>query len=397
MRSLSDGKKKICRRNLRSCGRCLAVLAAAMLLALPLVAVAQERNDGEQIYREQLEASGAEDLPQQLPEETRELLQELGLADFSEDGIFRLNFENVLQQTAVLARQKASDPLRAALCVVGIIALCALLQSVKTSFLNDEITQVFSVVCVLMTASVMVTPLVSLISGARDTALAAFAFLISFVPVYAGIMVANGQAVTAGAYSATTVAAAQGASGLLSAVVTPVLQMLLALAIVSAAAPRTNLQGIHSFLQKMVKWLLGIVMTVFVTVLSLQGAAGAAADSLTVRTAKFVIGSAVPVVGGALSDAYTSVRGYVGVLKSSVGAFGILAGGAIFLPLTVELMIWIAAAELCAAVGGLLDQKEIAGLLKAISAVLGLFLAVLLCCAALLIISTGIVLAARTS
>jgi len=248
-----------------------------------------------------------------------------------------------------------------------------------------------------MTAALMVTPLVSVLTRAQNTALGAFAFLISFVPVYAGIMAANGQPVLAGAYSATTIAAAQGASGLFSAVVAPGLQMLLALSVVSAAAPKINLQGIYTFLQKMVKWVLGFGMTIFVTILSLQGAAGSAADSLAVKTAKFVIGSAVPVVGGALSDAYTSVRGYVGVLKSTVGAFGILAGGAIFLPLIVELLIWIAAAELCAAAGELFEQKEISGLLKAISSVLGLFLAVLLCCGALLIISTGIVLAAKAS
>ena len=358
---------------------------------------AEEASSGEDIYREQLQSSGAQGLPQQLPEETQQLLEQLGLGDFSEEGVFRLSFENVLQQTALLAKEKADDPLRAALCVIGIIALCALLQSVKTSFLNDELTQVFSIACVLMTAALVVTPLLSLISRAQNTALGAFTFLISFVPVFAGIMAANGQLVTAGAYSATTIAAAQGASALLAATVIPVLQMLLALSVVSAAAPKINLQGVHAFLQKLVKWLLSFVMMIFVTVLSLQGAAGSAADSLTVKTAKFVIGNAVPVVGSALSDAYTSVRGYVGVLKSSVGAFGILAGGAIFLPLIIELLIWIFAAELCAAAGDLFGQKEISGLLKAISSVLGLFLAVLLCCAALLIISTGIVLSAKAS
>lgn len=402
MGTLQNGKKKICPYLLEICRRsrriaALLAVAAALLINLPMTFAAQEQNPGEDVYREQLESSGAQELLQQLPEETRELLQQLGLADFSEDGVFRLDFEDVLRQTIILASRKAKGPLRAAFCVVGIIALCALLQSVQTSFLSDEVTRVFSMCCVLVTAALMVTPLLSLISGARDTALGAFTFLISFVPVYAGIMVANGQPVIAGAYSVTTIAAAQGASGLISAAVMPMLQMLLALAVVSAAAPKVHLQGIHAFFQKTVKWLLGFGMTVFVMVLSLQGAAGAAADSLTVKTAKLVISSAVPVVGGALSDAYTSVRGYVGILKSSVGAFGILAGGAIFLPLIIELGIWVTAAELCAAAGDLFEQKEIAGLLRAISSVLGLFLAALLCCAAMLIISTGIMLAAKVS
>ena len=135
MRALQNEKKKICLLKICRNGRRITALlaaAVALLITLPLAFAAQEQDPGEDIYREQLESSGAQELSQQLPEETRELLRQLGLADFSEDGVFRLDFEDVLQQTVLLTRQKAGGPLRAAFCVVGIIVLCALLQSVKT-------------------------------------------------------------------------------------------------------------------------------------------------------------------------------------------------------------------------------------------------------------------------
>ena len=109
MGTLQNGKKKIrpylleiCRRSRRIAA--LLAVAAALLINLPMTFAAQEQNPGEDVYREQLESSGAQELLQQLPEETRELLQQLGLADFSEDGVFRLDFEDVLRQTIILAR-----------------------------------------------------------------------------------------------------------------------------------------------------------------------------------------------------------------------------------------------------------------------------------------------------
>lgn len=54
-------------------------------------------------------------------------------------------------------------------------------------------------------------------------------------------------------------------------------------------------------------WFLGIILTIFVGVLSLEGTLSSSIDGITAKTAKTVISSAIPIVGSILSDALDSI------------------------------------------------------------------------------------------
>ena len=64
-------------------------------------------------------------------------------------------------------------------------------------------------------------------------------------------------------------------------------------------------------------------MTIFTGLLSIQSVVGSSADTLTSKTAKYVISNCVPVVGGAVSDAYSTVKGSLSLLKNGIGGVGI--------------------------------------------------------------------------
>lgn len=110
------------------------------------------------------------------------------------------------------------------------------------------------------------------------------------------------------------------------------------------------------------------------------------------KTAKFVLGNAIPVVGGAISDAVASVQGYLGLLKTTVGAFGVLAGACIFLPALIEQILWLIAVNVCLVVCDIFEIKEISALLKTVNSVIGLTIAVLVSCALILVVSSGIMM-----
>ena len=63
-------------------------------------------------------------------------------------------------------------------------------------------------------------------------------------------------------------------------------------------------------------------------------------DTVASKAAKFLIGSVVPVVGGALSDAFGATQGYLRLLKATVGVFGILIALMTFLPVFLQTVLW---------------------------------------------------------
>lgn len=372
--------------------RWLLCLLCLFFCLLPVAVSAQEDADAEQYYQEQMEASGAGELPGYLPEEAKKIMDDLGVGDLSQEGIFHLSPEQILEQSLKLAGEHAVSPVRAAASVIGVILLCSLLQGIRGSFGEKELSRIFGVVCVLVSIAFIVAPIVDCVVRTNETVQGSFVFVTAFVPVLSGIMTASGQPVTASSYSLTMLVTSDAATALFSTIVMPMLNIILAIAVVSAAAPRLNIGGISDFMQKAVKWVLGFTMTIFVSILSIQGAVGNSADSVTMKAAKFVIGNAIPVVGGAISDAVTSVQSYLGLLKTTVGAFGILAGACIFLPILIEQILWLIAVNVCQVVSDIFEMKEISSLLKAVNGVIGLMIAVAVSCALILIISSGIMM-----
>ena len=130
----------------------------------------------------------------------------------------------------------------------------------------------------------------------------------------------------------------------------------------------------------------------FTSLLALQSIISTAADGAGTKAAKFVVSSFVPVVGGALSDALTTVQGCIKLLKSGVGAFGLLAAAFIFLPVILQCCLWILSLNLCAGFGDIFALKEISGLLRACCRVLETMLAIIFCCMTIMIVSTVLVL-----
>ena len=373
------------------------VVLVVLWMCLSVCSVcAEEVTDWDEVYQEQLEASGAQNLPDALPEETRDLLEQWGSGSVQPDAVFSLTPEEVLRSLAELTEAEIRGPLRAVLTVTGLLILCAVLQGAGGISGESEIMRIFRMVSTAAMALLLLQSIRNLLVDASEILQAVPVFLAVFVPVYAGIVTAAGQPVSAGAYSALTVAAAEGLSVLFGTVLLPILRLYLALGAVFAATRQSVVAGVGTWLQKTVRWLLGLSMSLFISILALQSAVGSAADSLSVKAFKFVVSSTVPVVGGALNEALNSVRGCLSLLKSSVGAFGILAGAAIFLPVLIRVILWNLSLGICAVIGDLLEQKELAEFLRAVSAVLGMLSALLLCAAVFLILSTGILMAAKT-
>ncbi|KUK11014.1 MAG: Stage III sporulation protein AE [Clostridia bacterium 41_269] len=69
---------------------------------------------------------------------------------------------------------------------------------------------------------------------------------------------------------------------------------------------------------------LGIFLTLFVGFLGMQGIAGVVVDSVTLKTAKFMTGTFVPVVGKMMADALEVIVGTSLLLKNAVGLIGII-------------------------------------------------------------------------
>jgi stage III sporulation protein AE len=86
-----------------------------------------------------------------------------------------------------------------------------------------------------------------------------------------------------------------------------------------------KLNGLADFFRKLTLTGIAFSTMLFLAVLSIQGIGGHILDSLSLRTVKYVAGTAIPVVGGTLSGLVETLMSGAAMIKSAVGLIGLLA------------------------------------------------------------------------
>lgn len=352
-----------------------------------------ETEDFQQLYDSLLEESGAGDLFRLLPEEPKKLLEENGITGIDQESILSLNFWDLIQGGWTGLKASAQAPLIMLTATVGVILLCALLDSLKSSFSVQSHEGIFSVVSVVCISSAIVVPIAQMILKTAALLKSMSEFLLSFIPVYVGIVTASGKPVSGAAYNACLIGTIEVIARLAATVLVPLLAIYLAICLVGAASREIDMQGISKVVRNVVITSLSFLLTIFVGLLSIQGTIAAAADTVTMKTMKFAIGTFVPVVGGAISDAFNTVQSCMGVIKSTVGGFGILAIAAAFLPAIISLLLMQLSLAVAGGVADALGVKQVGGLMKSASGVLSILLGILLVFAMLFIVSVSIMMA----
>ncbi len=371
------------------------VMLAFLFLTIPVAAseTAETENSGfdEELYQEQLEESGAGELMDSLPQETQELLRQLGIEGVDWQPLSAVEPQSFFEQMASLAAGELPQPLAAAASIGGVLLLCSLASGMKISFGERQLGSVISVTGTLCACAVIAPPVISCIQQTSQLIEGAGAFLLAGVPVLAGLMIACGQPVSASGWTIFLLAAGNAVSFLSSVVLLPVMNIFLGLSLASSVSPEIRLDSLCSAVAKTVRWVLVLVVTIFTGLLSAQSMISASADGAAVKAGKMLAGF-VPVVGGLLGDAMGTVQSCVKLLKSGVGAFGLLAALCLFLPAVLRCLLWIACCTLCSAAGDLLGISEVTAVLRAASQVLQTLLAVAVSCAAVMLVAAVLVM-----
>ena len=371
----------------------ILAFAASFFLRVPAFAdTASSSQDFSRYYQQQAEQSGADQLQDKLPEDTRKILEGLGIDGANWSSIASVTPQNYFQKILSIFTGKAVNPLRVLASVIAVVMICALLNGLKLSFGEKTMGGVIGMVGTLCVCVLIVQPIVACISDAADVLKVASGFLLACIPVMVAVMAAAGQAVSAGSYHLLMMAVGNVISIFATTVLVPMMNLFLALSVVSSVSPGINLNGLCNVLNKTVKWIMGLGMTLFTGLVTMHSLVAASQDNTAARAAKFIVGTFVPVVGNALGEAFNTVTSCVKMLKSGIGAFALLAGLIVFLPVIAECVLWYLTLLLSSGISQIFELDGITGLLKASADVISTMLAVLFCCMTVLIISTVVMI-----
>ncbi len=362
----------------------LLIFLLVFLFSLPVAA------EGD-TYRDTYESSGAQQLEQALDSNVREFLKSNGIDPSDSDWVSNLSVKNVFGHILELLRGGFKKPLRSGAAIMGIVLITAAFTSFGTLTKGFEpaLYAAALAVCAIVSGDIW-----SSVSSAVNAIKGCSTFMLSFIPVFAALIALSGNAVTSASMSALLLGATELVSYISSFAVLPLMGGYLALSISTGVSPLLRSSGITDFIKRISIWVLSLCSTLFVGILGIQTTVNAAADNLAMRTAKFILGTSVPVAGAALSEAVSTISASVMLLRSSIGIYGVVALAAIFLPTLTELLLWRATLMITSSVASLFSLEKISGILKAVDTMLSVLVGILLLVAGMFIISLTVVITA---
>lgn len=339
---------------------------------------------------EQYELSGAHELERYTSEAKKfdpDFSFDNTVKDFT-DGTAEFNFSNTVRKICVLLFSELYDNISGIVGIVsavfclGIIGCIGEGKTVDVTFYICCIT-IFSICCRTVTEALKI---------GIEAMEAMKIFMAAAVPVLGGLMAGSGGVSSCMTVSAAIVAIT-GITEMFINTLMPICTCMLMLCGVNSLSSEFCLTELEKGLQKFIIWCIGIIMVIFTGLLSIFTIAAGCADNVLGKTAKFMAGSFIPIVGGVVSDTLDTVIACSKLVKGAVGAGGVIAVLYIALVPAVKLSAVLILYNLTSALLSPVADKRILRLTDGFSSVLKIMLAALVSVSIMFIVCTGLIAA----
>lgn len=352
-----------------------------------------DEKSAEEYSQEQIDSSGADKLYDELEKQAQDYLSDIGINSISFDEIFSISPSKVFNMFKSMALGNLEAPKASLIKLLCIIILTA----VAYCFIPDDekYKRLGEIACVLFCTTIIIQPLINVISNAVSAITISCGFMKGLIPVLAGVITAGGNPTLALSFQSLGVYGAQLISSTCEKYLVPVVGCVMALDITGSLIPDFSISSVTDLIRKTIITVLSFVSTMYVSFLGIKGALANSADTVVSKGIKVVLSSAIPVIGSAISEAYSGIIGSLVLVKSTIGIFGIASIAIICMPTIIELLFWSFALKVASSASELFGIKNVSLLLQSLSKSMVLLNVVLLFNAIVFIISTALILVIR--
>ena len=334
---------------------------------------------------------GTDELYDALPDESREYLEDKNITP-ENNGFSEISITDIIKDLADIVTDNIEKPGKMLVSLIGIILLTSLFSALRADSTNrsyDRALSLVSSLCVTIIVSVYLSDSLTLISSVLSSS---SNFMLTYIPILAGVMAAEGQASSAAVFSSVMIIRIEIMSQATTGVLLPFLSTVLGISAAGGINPDLKLEKLTDGIKKVVIWLLGLIMTLFIGILSLQSSISVSTDSVALKAVRFAVSSSVPFVGSAVSDALAAVKTSVQLIKSGIGSFGIIAGASILLPTLINTLIYKFFLFIGRTIGEIFGNDNVTNMIKSGENVMSIIFAIISCFFVFITVSTALVL-----
>ncbi|WP_169081909.1 stage III sporulation protein AE [Paenibacillus sp. PL91] len=208
--------------------------------------------------------------------------------------------------------------------IVMLTVFSMVLETMQNAFERNAVSKVAYSITYMVLIIIAVNSFHVAMGYAKGAIESMIQFMLAMVPLLLTLLASMGNVVTVSVLHPLIIFMIHAVGTLIYTLVFPLLFFSAVLHIASALSEKFKVTQLANLLRNIGVGVLGVLLTVFLGVISVQGATGAVTDGVTLRTAKFVTGNFVPVVGRMFSDAADTVISASMLAKNAIGLAGVI-------------------------------------------------------------------------
>ena len=353
----------------------------------------QNEEDVEETIKEQKETFGINSFIENAKEYTGEFFEDIDISGILDSAISgEVDNSSIYQKILNLFGDELKTGIKTLLSILVIIIIHSILKSVSENLENDTISTIIYYVQYIAIVTIIMSNFTDIVQMVRDTANNLVGFMNCLVPILLSLMIYTGSITTSSILEPIILFMINFIGNLIETIFIPLTLIIAVICIVSKISDKVQIEKLAKFMKSSMVWVLGIILTIFVGVLSIEGTLSSSVDGITAKTAKAVVSSAVPIVGKILGDAVDTVLGCGIVLKNAVGFVGVIVIIGICMMPIIKLGILTICYKLASSVCEPIADGKIVSLLEQIGDIFKILLAILSAISFMVIIGTTLVI-----
>lgn len=366
------------------------ILIFILILMIPGKTFAETE---EEIMSSTQERFNISDFINQAQEYTGDFFDDMNLSDIFNQAVQgKVSNQTLYKKIIRILGKEISSNIKILISILVIIVIHGILKSITDSLENSNVSQIIYFVQYILIVTLIMSNFTEIIKLIKETANNLVGFINLLMPLLLTLMVYTGNITTSTVLEPILLFVSNFIGNIIVEVLIPLVLIIVVFSIISKISDKIQVEKISKFLKSGVVWFLGIVLTIFVGVVSLEGTLSSSVDGITAKTAKSAVSTIIPVVGKVLGDVVDSVLGCGIILKNAIGLIGVIIVIGICITPIIKIATMCIMYSLASAVVQPIADDKIVKVLDEMGGVFKLLLGILCSLSVMLIVGITLVI-----
>lgn len=266
-----------------------------LLVVVNNISYAETSND--ETIKDQQEEFKIEDFIENSKEYSGNFFDGIDIGDLLNDAISgKVDNSTLINRIWNLLGSEVGTTIKSIVSILVIIIIHSILKSVSESLENESIGKLIYYVQYILIVTIIMSNFSDIVKLVQDTANNLVGFMNCLVPLLMALMMYTGSITTSSVIEPIIIFIINFIGNMIQTIIIPLVLVFTSLVIISKISDQVQVDKLANFLKSGIVWFLGIVLTIFVGIVSLEGTMSASVDGITAKATKAVVSSAVPVV-----------------------------------------------------------------------------------------------------